>query len=321
MTDPADATVRRTDACGALLACGPSPFPPDVVLPDALSVRLGRWAPVDAATDVYTGNFAPHGGFSRIDIVFAGLVNPPGPMTNTYQPRLYGPNPVIGFLEIDVDTNGNTGGEVDAPLVRYVGNAARFGGRPVGQRFAGRISLDGRDPDNIAATMPWVERSGADFELELRGDEIATIVQVAGDADLEFEALETWDLRGRFFRRAQGYDDCAGGAYAPRVWMRFSHCDPWLSPACAISAGSTDAIDVTIVTLVYPLTNTAYADANGIGPEANDVFDFNANSIMEGLVAVEQAAQVQLCPPSYEWWPLVSDWQVQNPADFLDPTR
>ncbi len=321
VTDDQDAVVRRTDACGAQFTCGPTPMPLNAVLPDVIELRVGRFLPADATADLYTGAFALNGPFLRIDIRFQGLVNPPGPTVNTYQPQLYGPNPVLGFLELDVDTNGNTGGEVDAPLLRYLGNAARFGGKPAGVRFADRVSIDGRDPDNLIDTPPWIERSGADFELELRGDEITAIVHVAGDNDGLFEACETWDLRGRFFRRTQGYEQCAGGAYTPEVWLRFRHGAESATLPCPASMGVSATAGFTEVSFVYPLTNAAYASANDTAPEANDAFDFNANSILEALVGVHQAALLQFCPASDDGWTLLADWANQDPITCLDPQR
>ena len=317
--DPTDAVIRRTDSCGAQAVCGSDSLPTDTVIPELRWTRIGRWAPTAPSTSVYLGAFSNTGGFLRVDVVFAGLVNPPGPVVNSYNPRLYGPNPVFGFLELDVDANVDTGGEVDEPMLRYAGNAARFGGRPVGARFSNRISIDGRDPDNVASTVPWVERSGADFELELRGDEIVTVLHVVGDDDNQFEALETWDLRGRFFRRARGYDECAGGPYAPRVWLRFSNCDISLSPVCGAPVQLAESTSSTTVTFVYPLDNEAYAAANSVAVEGYDVHDFNGNSVLEALLILEQAAVIELCPATYEWSPLISAWQNQTAGAYLDP--
>ena len=247
-----------------------------------------------------------------MELVFDGLLNPPGPMTAVYAPHLYGPNPLFGFVEFDVDTNGDSGGNVDAPLIRYNGNVARFGGLPVGGAFKDRISTNGWDPDGLYETPPWIDRSGGDFELEFRGDEVTAIQHIAGDSDGIFEKGETWDLYGRFFRREQGYDACAGGPYEPVVCLRFAHVPPTITTTGLRStAPVTEATDpppvggVKYVTFIYPLTNEAYAEANGQSVEPGDTWDFNANSILEGLEILKNSAQAALCPGSYEFSGLI----------------
>src|SRR5262249_3496153 len=146
--------------------------PPTAVLPDLLSVRLSGWMPANPVSDPYTGSVVPGDGahIFRMDVVFAGLLNPPGPLGedgSAYEPFLYGPSPVYGFIEIDVDDGRDTGGELSgAATQRYLANVARFG-RLVPDDISPRIARSGagQDYERDFFSDPQFRRSGADFVL------------------------------------------------------------------------------------------------------------------------------------------------------------
>ncbi|MCK4661173.1 MAG: hypothetical protein KAV82_16755 [Phycisphaerae bacterium] len=322
--------IRRTDPCGSNAFCEPDPIPVNTIFPDLRSAKVGRWLPSDAALDVHTGKYDHMGGFLRVILVFEGLLNPPGPMISPYNPRRYGNSPLFGFVEFDIDTNGDSGGNINAPLIRYNGNVARFGGMPVGEVFVDRISTDGRDPDDQYDTYPWIDRSGGDFELQFSGDNITRIDHIRGNDDSTFETEEVWDVHGRFFRRAQGYDVCAGGSYEPEVTVRFAHRVPTDVSTAGLSTNGVaayrdDPVELsaedgsTVVTFIYPLTNADYASANAVSVETMDAYDFNANSILEGAEFLSIGAMLELCPTSYEYWGLIEPWLAQEAEDYLQP--
>src|SRR5260221_3003279 len=121
-----DAQIRRTDA-GCL-----GPINPNTQrLPDIVEIRIGRFAPTAPQIDLFAGVWGPTGGFMRLDLVINGLVNPPGPLaygeSAVYQPFRYGPNPIYGWIELDMDGNENNRGEVESPELRYLSNVNRFG--------------------------------------------------------------------------------------------------------------------------------------------------------------------------------------------------
>ena len=66
------------------------------------------------AGDPYTGTSIPaaEAHFFRLDVVFAGLLNPPGPLGSTFDPFRFRASPPFGFLDIDVDPGSDTGGEM-----------------------------------------------------------------------------------------------------------------------------------------------------------------------------------------------------------------
>src|SRR5262249_28621501 len=143
--------------------------------PDLVGYQIGRWQPTNVANDLYIGSWSATGQFVRVDIGFSGLINPPGPVGITspaYAPYLYGPNPVLGFIEFDLDHDTSTGGETSAPGLRYLANVARFGGKPATPRFADRVALQASDADLPFDTAPYVKRSGEEFHIALFGDHI-----------------------------------------------------------------------------------------------------------------------------------------------------
>ncbi len=309
-----DVVLRRTDLNGD------GPVDPNAHrLPDLLECRLGAWQPGNPTVDLFSGSWvsAP-ADFFRLDVVFAGLVNPPGTLGccgDVFDPFRYGPHPVFGYVEIDVDADENTGGELDWPHFTYLGNAARWGGVPAEPRFAGRAAESLADFDNDVTTAPLVEFSGTDFLLELLGWNITYVNPwIAGDGDLTFESGETWVVYGVQFPRAHGYEGfsfacCTGleGQYLPLVAVQFAH-DP--------------AVDETTVSLVYPLTNAGSAAIYGQTPEPNDGDASNQNSIEEALAELIYSATY--APPEWRSDPafaIISGWETKSACDYLDPQQ
>ncbi|MFG0326637.1 MAG: GC-type dockerin domain-anchored protein [Phycisphaerales bacterium JB037] len=281
-TDPVgDATLRRTDAGNN----GPVP----AALPDLVRLVKTGWQSPSADTDPYTGSVVPgeHADLARIDLVFAGLVNPPGTLGlagQPWDPFRFGTTPLLGFVEFDTDRDKDTGGQLGGgATLRYLANAARFGGRPyssVGERAA--ESADDYDTDFFSA--PQYERSGEDFAIVLCGCFETTIVSQSGNADGIFDPGETWIVRGRFFQRAAGYQDASAvfggsdfGLYDPIIDMRFHH-DP-LS-------------DETTLTLVIPLTMRGAALLTGEPeqPIDSEIGPFSHWSVEEAIQDVIDGA-------------------------------
>ncbi len=314
-TDPVgDAGVRRTD----LGADGPID-PNAHRLPDLVEIRLGPWTVTDPQTDLFDGTWtAAPADFVRIDLVFDGLVNPPGTLGccgDSFDPFRYGPHPVFGYLEIDLDADVNTGGELDWPQLMYTGNIARWGGMPTEPRFAGRVAQSLADFDNDTTTPPLVELSGTDFTVELLGWNITSVdPSIAGDGDLVFEEGETWVLDGWFFPRAHGYEHfsfacCSGleGQYIADVTMQFRH-----DPATAR----------TTVSVVYPLTNAGSAAMRGEQVEGDDGDASNQNSIEEALDDLIFSATN--APTQWQQdadFVIIEPWESKVASDYLDPTQ
>lgn len=236
----------------------PRPMDPGAVLPfdadahrliDLRDIVIGTWVPDDPAADLFTGGFGADGEFLRLDLALDGLVNPPGSADPfAFEPFKYGDHPVYGFIEIDMDGDVWTGGELAAPEYRYLGNVVRFGGNVLLPTFTDRVALDGSAFDGAFLTSPFVERHGEEFHLALIGGQFGfgDIEQIVGDDDGVFEEGETWNIRGPFFHRAHGYELFSfmeggryAGEYAPDSDLQFRH-DP--------------IDDVTYLSLVLPLT-------------------------------------------------------------------
>ncbi|MCB9857821.1 MAG: hypothetical protein H6818_19220 [Phycisphaerales bacterium] len=318
--DEGDAVVRRTDNDGD------GPFDPEVqAMPDLLEIRVDSFAPAMPHINPFVGMSDAAGLFVRIDLVFAGLVNPPGPVGlddhwPTYEPDKYGPNPVVGYIEFDMDGNEDTGGEDQYPELRYLANVARFGGLPSEPRFADRAA-DGCDAfDGNVTTAPYYEASGEEFHFVLLGEEIeqysVVTEAVAGNPAL-FEAGEIWWIDGDFFHKAHAYDDFAtlcgsgGGDYKPEVTIQFAH---------------DSQIDRTTVTLVFPKTNEG--SARLISPSTNvqsqDGCDNNQFSIQEVLLDLHFGAlfadSFTRMLPSFRF---IAEWENQGTETFdtfLDPS-
>ena len=169
-------STTLNDSLGDALA---RPMDPGAALPfdaashrliDLRSITIGTWAPDAPTADLFAGEYGADGEFLRLELALDGLVNPPGSADPfSFDPFRYGDHPVYGFVEIDVDNDVNTGGELFAPQYRYLGNAVRFGGNVLRPEFADRVALDGSDFDDNFLTPPFVERHGEEFHLALLG--------------------------------------------------------------------------------------------------------------------------------------------------------
>ncbi len=302
-----DGAPRRTD----LGADGPLDVPLHAV-PDIVGHRVGRWQPAQPDIDLYHGCWHPQGLFFRFDIAFAGLVNPPGMLALSdivYEPFFFGPHPVFGFVEFDMDANINTGGDTQTPQSSFLGNVARFGTLPMDPASADRMAARGDEIDASLLTPPFVERSGEDFHLALFGDLAESIVHAQGNGDMFFEAGDVWLVRGRFFHRAHGYEMFSSsngdGSYAPRVDLRFEYIA---------------ASDVTQITLVYALTNLGAAQQLSVPFEPPDGTDANLSSVHEAMH--DLTASVQAIPPAHPLrsdpaFALIAEWESQTPAAAL----
>lgn len=292
-------------------------------LPDIVQMRLGKYAPYIPWADRFAGEWLSSGDYVRFDVVFSGLINPPGPVGfddefPTYDPFAYGASPVYGFIEFDVDADENTGGELEHPQFRYLANAGRFGGIPDEPRFAERAVLMGSTLDGDFSTAPFAERSGEEFHLALLGEEMQTrtiIIEKSGGDPAVFEAGETWDLTGNFFHRAHGFEDFAfkcilrPGPYTPQTKIRFSH---------------DVATNRTTVSLVYSLTNAACAQFSGTNytPGPNDGCDNNHNSIEEALYDLQFSAMyADPYKKSMPEFQLIEGWQFCNMSEAMDPAN
>lgn len=305
VTDPrGDARIRRTDHGndGALH--------PDQRLPDLLSASLCGWEAFDASSDPYSGFSvdADDAHLFRLDLQFAGLLNPPGKVLgNAPNPFAFGNSPLIGFFDIDVD-HKNSGGELGAAAeVRYLANIARFGRIPpdsLGERAARSRS----DLDNSFYTPPQYERTGADFALVLCGCSQPTIKSEGGNGNGVFEAGETWVVRGRLFERSQGYLEAsaayggsAPGLYDPFVDVRFAH-----------ATGD----DTTTVTLVWAMDMSGAADLAGQSEQQVDLNVANHVSVVEALQDIIDGADAGGF--SGPGWELVERWEGRDPDDGLE---
>lgn len=246
-----------------------SPLGPEVALPDITRVMVCGWMPTDALADPYEGVVVgPRSGhIVRVQVEFAGLVNPPGTIGSGgagVDPYQYGPRPVFGYIEINADNRRGTGGELGtSATTRYLANVARFGALPdssISDRAA-RSGLES-DYDSDFCTEPFYERSGTDFELSLCGCFPSVIVSESGNCNGVFEAGETMIVRGRFFQRAGGYREASavfGGsepqAYDPLVNVRFRH---------------SLVTDRTTIELVYALDMEGAAILTGEPEQAMD---------------------------------------------------
>jgi len=265
-TDPADDQVlRETGSVGAGQIN-------TTALPDMLSLTFTAWQATDPVTDPYTGQAVDPASahLVRFDLVFNGLCNPPGPLAlagSPYDPYEFGDRPVYGFIEIDVDDDMDSGGELEtAALFRYLANVGRFGGLPTGA-IGDRAALSADDYDGSFFDGPQFERSGADMTLVMCGCFDPTLVQEIGDGDGVMQAGETMIVRGRFFERFQALAPYSGdfggsdfGAYDPLVNLRFQH---------------DVQTDTTTVSLVFPLDAQGAADLTG---QPAQPLDFNLNN-------------------------------------------
>ncbi len=302
-----DAVFRRTDPGND------GPLHPMASPLDLIEIHLASWAPNNPGSDPYSGSVVPNGtgDFLRLQLFLAGVVNPPGPLGLggfPYDPFRFGVTPIYGFVELDLDKDENTGGELDASaLHRPLANVARFASVPEGV-VGTRIARCASDLDSNFSTTPQYERTGQDFSLNLCGCFDVTTVETFGDIDGSFDAGDTWIVQGRFFQRAGGFTEASGmfggsffGSYDPMVNLRFEHdCQS----------------DETTVTLVYPLTMAGAAALANEPEQPIDLDVSNHTSVIEALDDIIIGAGGPLFGPTAV---LTSEWNGDDPADFLKP--
>ncbi|MBC7836064.1 MAG: hypothetical protein H7Y88_13340 [Phycisphaerales bacterium] len=310
---PGDAVLRRTDAGND------GPVPPDFVA-DLLLARLSCWQMTTPGGDRFSGSTVngDDAHLVRIDLVFAGVSHPSGPLGlggGAFDPMLFGPHPVVGFLELNIDRERDTGGELAGATNRYLANIARFG--TVGSSsIAPRVALSAAAYDGDFFTDPQYERSGVEFAVVLCGCETPVVVTQGGDADGQFEAGETWIVQGRFFQRAGGYIGASAmnggsvpGAYDPTVPMRVAH-DP--------------GTNRTTFSIVFALDPAGAAVITGGTQQPPDDSLFNHVSIQEALMDLVDGANGLNGGPLFgEELVLTSEWadvDGDDLADMLDPT-
>ncbi len=283
-------------------------------VPDIVRYKLGNWSPDSPSDDLYQGRWQTGGGFFRLDVHFLHRINPPGLVQDVvYDPYRHGDSPVFGTIEIDVDRNINTGGETQSPGDRYLGNVARFGGKPSASRFADRIATSLDDIDGFISTPPLVERSGEEFHISQLGKWLDEMSEESGDEDDLFEDGEIWIARGKFLHRAHVYETFSGaggdGVYEPVVDLRFKHLP---------------GQDQTQLTLVFPLTNEAAAAQISLSTavEPMDGDDSNQTSVLEAASDLVESLQA-LGPGDalrlHADFPLVSAWEnrsLPTPTDI-----
>ena len=308
-----DAVARRTDPGGD------GPFDPNEHrLVDLRELSIGKWCPYDPTTDLFAGSFEASGKFFRLDILLDCLVNPPGPtLPWDFEPFSYGPHPIFGFVEVDMDQDVETGGELGAPEYRYVGNVVRFGSKPADSvGLEDRIALDASAFDGDFLTAPYVDRSGEEFHLALLGSVFSQydIVEISGNGDLLFDAGETWWIEAPWFHRAHGYEPfslATGGAqpgeYSPCCTMQFEH-DP--------------NMDVTRITLVFPLKNQGAALMWGETPEPSNGDPSDQFSVKEALHDLHNSAVfLDLYPTGLPEEAIITEWKNKDPDDYLLPVE
>ena len=306
-----DAAPRRTDYGGCT-------FDYDAHrLPDLKFMVLSRWASTDPPVDLFSGVDSNGGLYFRLELVLAGLLNPPGPASpEVFDPFRYGPHPVYGFVEIDVDEDEETGGELDAPEFRYLGNIVRFGGKPAVNACDERVAEDESAFDGDITTPPYVDRHGEDFHLALLGGQFSwsDVRVVEGDADQIFEAGEVWRIRACWFHRAHGYEPfslATGGAY-PGEYM----------PVCTLEFRHDVVADQTHVTLVVPLTNLGAAKIEDEAPESSNGDPSDQASVLEGLMDLKYSAEfLDEFPTGLPEEIIIIEWCNKVPVLYLSPPR
>jgi len=292
--------------------------PPDD-LPNLIRLLVYGWEPTES--DPFVGAVIPgdEAHVFRLDIEFEGLVNPPGTIGLNglpFDPFQHGPNPLYGFVEIDIDGDVDTGGSLDAEVQhRYLSNVARFDGVPHGPT-AGRAARWKSDRNSGFNNSPYIERSGADFELVLDGLGVASVIEANGapPTGADFGPGDAWLVEGRFFQRTTGYlaasksfGGSEEGLYDPVVTLLFHHNN------------ETDGAGITTVTLVYALDMIGAAMITGepVQPVNYDVSDHT--SVKEAMHDVIHS--VSLRPLSGPAGTLSNAWASKEIGDHLDPTQ
>jgi len=300
-----DATIRRTDVGNDAL------LPEEFEAVDLKTVRLQGWKTSTPKTDPYKGEAVGYeADFVRIQVVVDGLVAPPGPLAingATYNPTQFGERPIYGYFEIDIDHEEDSGGEF-MPLARnrYLSNVGRFGMSPKGS-ISERIARNGNDIDSSFYSEPQFERSGGEFTLQLCGCFEPKIEYQNGNHDSFFDPGETWIVSGRFFERMESFSSESGlyggtdfGLFNPIVNLLFEH----------------DAmLDLTTITLVFPITNAASAAMLGQEEQPLDLNIMNQTSIEEVLDDLIFGAEFATGPLRV----LVEEWKNAEVDKFRKP--
>lgn len=305
-----DAVLRR----GTLVPSPDFPVAPGNV-PDIISFRIGNFAPTDAQADLFDGEFVVFDAFNsinidfvRFDIVFAGLLNPPGPIWGqpSPDPFRYGPSPLYGNIEFDIDNNTSSGGETAFDERYFLANYGRFGQLAPGEILANRTAKNFFEVNSGYSQPPQVERTGGEMYINLIGTNYVGPISVlveTGDPQI-FEAGEVWEFES-YFCRSSGYSfgpfwagpQSGGAVYCPPTRFRFTHdCQA----------------DTTTVSMVAALINTN--DPFGF---THDYDDLNTASINEGLSALQDATLVSF-PTGFSEDEMIEAWTNQAPFMFFD---
>ncbi|MBL1216528.1 MAG: hypothetical protein D8M59_03440 [Planctomycetes bacterium] len=304
-----DAVFRRTD----FLADGD--LNPLTIAPDIREVRYGFWNTNTPLTDPYKGRWTEDddAGIWRLDLLFDGLVQPPGPIGlsgPTYDPFQYGPSPVYGYLELDLDDELETGGEVENVANRYMGNVARFGSRPRGV-LGQSIAFIGSDLDGELLTPPYVERSGEEVHFSLCGCQDYQVTQTFGDPSPDtFDEGDVWLLEGRFLHRSHvftpysfAFGGSSSGEYDPLIELRIEH---------------DFQSDVTMLSIVCAATPEGAALLTGEPQQALDLDASNHVSLLEFLFDMQFTAQFGSDPGPGTSFDLVRAWADGDHDDLYD---
>lgn len=301
-----DAVLRPTDRGGLGVVN------PGAVLPDIVSLGVGAWQPFSPASDPYSGMLVESrdSDIFRVRLVLDGLVNPPGTLGlsgQPFDPYRFGPSPLFGYVELDVDDRKDTGGHLGASAEsRFMANVARFGSRPQGS-IGQRIATSADDYDRDIDTGPQFERSGADWSLAFCGCSAVTLISEQGNGNGVFEAGEAMIVRGRFFARSEGYNMPSGmsggsvpGAYDPWVEVRFEH---------------DQGTDRTTVTFVGAVTNRGYGLLAGTPTPPINFRADDGWSIEEGVTDLIDSATLG----TGEAGVLIEVWDGRDVEDSLEP--
>ena len=234
------------------------------------------------------------------------MFNPPGPLGlggQPYDPFRFGPSPIYGFIEFDIDNCNDTGGELGgAATLRYLANASRFGGLPTGATSAGRAI---RATTSTSTSTP-IRSSNAAAKTSRWRCRCFPVSLISVDT-------HTWIVQSRYFQRAGGYREASGvfsrsaqGLYDPIVKIRFQQ-DP------------DPGTNTTTITLVYPLTMHGAALLGlQTDPPIDHIIDIGGNpsSVVEALSDIIEHSDNLEGPV----WDLTHLWVNRNATDYLDPT-
>lgn len=299
-----DAALRRTDGNND------GPVNPNSVLPDFISVSVGGWSTNTPVNNPYNGSWIDirDTNLVKIEAVFDGLVNPPGPLNlngEGYDPYRYGENPVYGFIEFDIDRDRDTGGEIHNIWNRPLGVASRFGGRLSGSTGE-RAAITGKDFNGD------VIRTGEEVHFSLCGCNPFTTNPINDNTPNTFDAGDTWILNGRFFHRTHAFTEFSfafggseNGEYDPKVDLLIQH---------------HTSKNQTTITLIYAKNMAGAAELTGQSQQSMDLNVANHTSLEEMLNEIRFAALNNNEPPGTNY-DLLRDWadrKHDNPGDFLD---